>query len=168
MTLTLAELAPHDPITISIASAIPAFSFNRSDLATNYTATPQGTSSFPVISHNCSLMSGGPAGVSSFCGNGNNQVIASAGNANFVLSGTANTSGLFIIGHSETGKSALVYFCYPQGLTIMNQSSAGFFQISTTPTSGLGIEYVSSTNVLTVYNTTGANATIRVTALSMS
>ena len=39
MTLTLAELNPHDPITVSVASSTAGLSFNRSDLASTVTLT---------------------------------------------------------------------------------------------------------------------------------
>jgi hypothetical protein len=39
MTLTLAELAPHDPITVSVASSTPFFTSTRSDLSASVTFT---------------------------------------------------------------------------------------------------------------------------------
>jgi len=53
MTLTLYEGSPHDPITVSVASAIPALSFNRSDLANTVTLTQTAAS---VLTFNCAVI----------------------------------------------------------------------------------------------------------------
>lgn len=167
MTLTLPELNPHDPITVSVASAIPSFSFNRSDLVSTVPITQLGTASNPIILVGSFLQAGGPSGVSGFLGSGNSQSIASAGNSTFTLSTSANSNGILLIGHAQTGQSALVYFCYPNALVIVS-SSGGYFSISSAPSSGFGLSYMSSTNTLTVYNATGATAMIRCTVLGMA
>lgn len=51
------QLAQSDPITVTVASALPALSLNRSDLAATITITPSGTASAPVAAFNSAIAS---------------------------------------------------------------------------------------------------------------
>jgi len=95
MTLTLAEFSPHDPITVSVASSIPAYSFNRSDLASTVTLT-QTAANFLTCSAQFMATSfnpnGGPLYLSWVAGTG--AVNFGNGSASTVIA-TISTAGVY-------------------------------------------------------------------------
>lgn len=153
-------------LTVSIANGANRYPIGKWVLAIGYFIDVLVTPSGSLSNNDSFLQAGGPSGVSGFLGSGNSQSIATAGNSTFTLSNSANSNGILLISHAQTGQSALVYFCYPNALVIVS-SSGGYFSISSAPSSGFGLSYLSSTNALTVYNETGATATIRCTVLGL-
>jgi hypothetical protein len=100
------------------------------------------------------ITAGGPTGVSRFVGNINNSSgsIASGATWTPVISAANGSGGLFIIGDDTQGTSAVIYYSYSNGLTIISQNTSEF-AITASPTSSqTGLQFVSSTGVLTVKN----------------
>jgi len=102
MTLTLAELAPHDPITVSVASSTPFFTSTRSDLSANVTYTQVASN---LISTNGGLQiantvsySGALQGSIAWNSTGGLSIIAITGSSHdFSLVNAANSSTVMYV-----------------------------------------------------------------------
>lgn len=94
------------------------------------------------------------AGLNRFIVPGSNKSasIAQGANVAFVIGGT-NGTGLVTIQHNTTGSSALVFYGYQNILVIVSQTNGSEFALTASPTATqTGIQLVSSTGTLSVYN----------------
>jgi len=103
----LPELAPHDPITVSVGSAISAITLTRSDLSSSVTMTP-GTYGVSISTGvQCGGVSLGPfqTGVSSICSNGGTGLTIGCGtgtSTDFLIINSTNTQYVMEVLHGQS------------------------------------------------------------------